>query len=241
MKALILAAGLGTRLRPITDNRPKVMTEIGGRPVLEHLLRLCVYHGIKEAVINLHYLPEIITNYFGDGRRLGINIIYSDETKQLMGGAGAIKQAARWLQGEDFLVLNGDVLTNANLTEILAFHQAAKALGTFLVHTTDHPFDSDLVRLQPDGKIIEFFRPQINDEFTPLAKSGVHVFSPKVFRLIPPGKKYSLERELIPNLLKLKQPLYAYKNDCYAKDIGNLHRLDQARKDYDLGVFTLPQ
>lgn len=241
MKALILSAGLGTRLKPLTDKSPKVMVEIAGKPILEHLICLCRRHGVGEVVVNVHYLPHVIKNYFGDGSKWGIKIHYSDETKQIMGGAGAIKLAQSWLKDDDFAVLNGDVVTNVDLTAMLKFHRQKQALGTFLVHQTDHPYDSDLVETDTGSRITKFFRPRSGDKFKPVSKTGTHIFNPRVIDFIPANRVYSLEHDLIPTLLKLGEPLYAYTDDCYSKDIGTKIRLEAARKDYDMGIFTLPQ
>jgi len=232
MKVLILSAGLGTRLKPLTDHQPKVMVKIGGKPVLQHLINLCAHHGFNDIVINLHYLPQVITRYFNTGKKFGVHIKYSYEKEQIMGGAGAIKQAQKLLENEPFFVLNGDVITNIDLTEMAAFHQRKKGLATFLVHKSDHPFDSDLVAYDNHCLIKKFFRPLPHDSFVPIAKSGCHLFEPQVLSYIPQGVFYSLEKQLIPDLLSKHQKLYAFYSDCYSKDMGTPERLKLIQKDY---------
>lgn len=237
MKVFILSAGLGTRLRPLTNDRPKVMIEIGGKPVLEHLINLCKFHHFTEIVINLHYFPQAITNYFGTGSRFGVKIIYSHE-KQIMGSGGALKYAQKLLKDDAFLVLNGDVMTNLDLAAMVKFHRKKHGIGTFLGHDTDHPFDSDLIEFNNDFLITKLFRPKPGDKFRAIAKSGGHVFEPSVLSVIPESIKYSLEKELIPLLLKKKQRLYAFYSDLYTKDMGTPERLHQVRKDYEAGKIA---
>jgi len=238
MKVFILSAGLGTRLKPLTDIQPKVMVKIGNKPILEHLLNLCRRHGFNDIIINLHYLPEIITGYFGNGQKFGVKINYFYEEK-IMGGAGALKQAENFLQHDNFFVFNGDVITNVDLTAMVKFHQAHQGIGTFLVHKTDHPLDSDIVEYDENFKILRFLRPRQKDKYQPLAKTGTHIFRSEVLNFIPHRQEFSLEKQLIPCLLQKKQPLYAYYSNCYSKDIGTFARLVQARKDYQNGKISL--
>lgn len=234
MKAFILAAGIGTRLKPLTDHQPKVMFKIGNKPILEHLINLCRHHQIKDIILSTHYLSDQIVDYFQDGKQAGVHINYSHETIRL-GGAGAMKLAEPLLKDDDFIVLNGDVLTNVNLTKMISFHRRQQGLAAFLVHNTDHPLDSDLVEFDSTGLIKRFFRPQPGDKFKPVSKTGTHIFKPSVLNFIPPRQEFSLEKQLIPKLLAANQPLYAYFSDCYSKDMGTLERLAQVRKDYQDG------
>lgn len=232
MKVIILAAGLGSRLQPLTDNLPKVMLPVGGKPVLEHLINLCRFHDLTEIILSTHYLPEKISAYFQAGTKFNVHLTYSHETNRL-GSAGALKLAEPLLINDNFIVLNGDVLTNVNLTEMIDFHRHKNGLATFLVHQTDHPYDSDIVEFDANGLITKFFRPGLKDKFQPLAKTGTHIFKPEVLDFIPSNQFYSLEKQLIPDLLTKKQSLYAYYSNCYSKDMGTLERLEQVRQDYD--------
>jgi len=234
MKAFILAAGAGTRLKPLTDHQPKVMIKIGPKPILEHLINLCAHHQIKEIVLSTHYLADQIKNYFQDGHSLSVKITYSYEDSPI-GAAGALKLASPLLKDDDFIVLSGDVLTNVNLTEMISFHRQKQGLATFLVHNTDHPLDSDLVEHDDNFKILRFFRPTSGDKSKPISKTGTHIFQPAVLNFIPSQQKFSLEKQLIPALLTVEQPLYAYYSNCYSKDMGTLERLTQVRKDYQDG------
>ncbi|MEK7513901.1 MAG: nucleotidyltransferase family protein [Patescibacteria group bacterium] len=232
MKVLILAAGLGSRLQPLTDNLPKVMLPVGGKPVLEHLINLCHFHGLNEIIISTHYLSEKISDYFQDGTKFNVHLTYSHETMRL-GSAGAIKLAAPLLANDSFIVLNGDVLTNVNLAEMIKFHQQKKGLATFLVHSTNHPYDSDIVEFDHAGLISKFFRLKAGEKFQSLSKSGTHIFEPEVLDFIPQNQFYSLEKGLIPDLLARHERLYAYSSNCYSKDMGTPERLNQVNQDYD--------
>lgn len=240
MKAFILCAGQGTRLGPLTNDLPKVMCDIGGKPVIEHLVLLCRRHGITDVIINLHHLPDAITAYFGSGARWDVNITYSRETV-LMGGAGALKLAQQELGDKPFFVLNGDVLADTDLTAMLAFHKSKNAAVTLLKHATDHPRDSDLIESDEDGRVIRFYRlaPQDPDPNVPFSNAGVHILEPDVLKFVPEHKPYSLERELIPELLRRGQACYAWTSDCYAADMGTPERLAHVRKDYADGRIRI--
>ena len=238
MKVFILAGGLGTRLKSLTSNQPKVMIKIGDKPILEHLVNLCVKHDFTDIIISLHHLPQPVTQYFADGKKFNARISYSIETKP-MGGAGAIKHAENLLKDEAFFVLNGDVMTNINLTKMAKFHQQKKGLAAFLVHKTDHPYDSDLVEFDDNHLIKKFFRPKPGDKFKPISKTGTHIFEPEVLDFIPPDIKYSLEKQLIPDLLQQGKKLYAYYSNQYSKDMGTPERLAQVRKDYEANKISI--
>ena len=238
MKVFILAGGLGTRLKPLTDNQPKVMIKVGNKPILEHLVNLCVKHNFSDIIISLHHLPKPVTQYFDNGDKFNARISYSIESKP-MGGAGAIKHAQSFLKGDPFIVLNGDVMTNINLTKMVQFHQQKKGLATFLVHQTDHPYDSDLVEFDENHLITKFFRPQKGDKFKPISKTGTHIFEPEVLEIIPKDINYSLEKQLIPDLLKQGKKLYAYYSNEYSKDMGTPQRLAQVKKDYEANKISI--
>lgn len=238
MRAVILASGFGTRLKPLTDYQPKVMIKIGDKPILEHLVNLCRRHGVLEIVITLGYLAEIIKDYFGDGREFGVRISYTFEEKML-GGAGVLHLARSYLENSPFFVLNGDVMTNVDLSSIVEFYTNKKGLGVYLVHKTDHPYDSDIVVLDDNKRIIRFFRPRLGDEFVPLSKSGTHLFDPAIFNYIPQNQFFSLEKDLTPLLQKDSSGIFGFVSDCYSKDMGTHERLEKVRADYLLGKILI--
>lgn len=239
MKAFILSAGFGKRLHSVTGETPKVMVKIGGKPVLEHLVNLCKIHGITSIIINLHYVPQAVVNYFGDGRKFGVSIAYSFEKEKIMGGAGALKHAEKLIGNGTFIVLNGDVMTNANLSKMITFHKQKGGLGTFLVHDTDHHHDSDLVEFDENKLINKFFRAAPGYTKKPISKTGIHIFESEILKFIPPKVEYSIEHDLIPDLLIRNKKLYAfYDNDAYSRDMGTPKRLRQVINDYESGKIN---
>lgn len=238
MKAVILASGFGTRLKPLTDTLPKVMIEIGEKPILEHLINLCKEHQILDIVITLGYLPDVIREYFGDGSAFGVRIKYTFE-REMLGGAGVLRLAQHYLGDSPFFVLNGDVLTDVNLSEIIKFHDLKKGMGVYLVHKTDHPYDSDIVVLDKNDRVIKFFRPAREEDFIPLSKSGTHLFDPKIIDYIPRNQFFSLEKDLTPILLEENRGIFGYISDCYSKDMGTPERLKKVREDYISGMVKI--
>jgi mannose-1-phosphate guanylyltransferase / phosphomannomutase len=236
-KAIILSAGHGTRLLPITKEVPKVMISIGDKPILEHIVRLCASHNIRDIIINLHYLPDKITAHFADGSNFGVHITYLYEEEKILGGAGAIKNAESLISG-DFFVIDGDVMTNINLEKMLDFHREKKGVATFLVHPTNHPHDSDCVEFDKNSRITKFFRPKEGDVFEPMSKSGTHIFTPEVLQFIPKDIEFSLEHQLIPLLLSQGKLCYAYYSTEYSRDMGTPKRLEEVREDYRLGKIS---
>lgn len=239
MKALILAGGFATRLAPVSKSKPKPMFEINGKPILEYLVLFCREHNFKEIVISSYFQADKIVDYFGDGYKFGVSINYSLEKGWPLGTAGSIKRAEKLLRGDSFLVLNGDVLTDVNLTEMYNFHKQKGGLGTLFVHPTDHPLDSDLVEFDENYLVKRFYRPVLGGTFEPVAKSGSHFFQDKVLDMIPSNQAYSLEKDLIPILLSRGEKLYAYYSQAYSKDMGTWDRLFQVRGDVESGLVKI--
>jgi NDP-sugar pyrophosphorylase family protein len=239
MRALILAAGEGQRLRPLTLCMPKPMVPVGGRPVLEHLIALLHLHGIHEIAINLHYRPEAIVNYFGDGKKFGVEITYSHE-KQLLGSAGAARALDTFLT-DTFVVLYGDVLTNIDLSALVARHRTTGAAGTIALYEVSEPSRCGIAELDASGRMTRFVeKPAPGTVRGNLANSGILVLEPDVLHEIPPGEKYDLGLHLIPKLLARGMPLYGERLDGYILDIGAPDRLEQAEDDYRTGRFRSP-
>lgn len=227
MKAFILSAGMGQRLKPLTNKVPKVMLPVGGKPVLEHLILLGKSFGIKDFIINLFWLPEQIVKYFGDGKHLGVNIIYSYE-EELLGTAGALKKMEDDLK-ETFLVLYGDVLMNVNLLNIIKYHKAKRGIGTLVLHDSSHPEDSDLFEINKRGRIINYWLKSGTEKTESiLSNAGLLILEPKIFSYISTKNKVSnLENDIFPILIKEKMKLFGYKTNEYLKDIGTLKRYNE--------------
>lgn len=238
MKALLLAAGEGTRLRPLTLDRPKPMVPIGGRPVLEHLVALVRAHGVTEVAINLHYKPGPLVDHFGAGSRFGVAITYSHEAS-LLGSAGAAKQL-EWFLDETFFVLYGDVLTNLDLTALAAHHRSAAALATVALYDVEDPTRAGIVELAPDGRIVRFVeKPAAGEVFGTLANAGVYVVEPEVLGHVPAGRPEDFGADLFPRLLDRGLPLAGLRAPGHVLDIGSPERYQQAEADWQAGRFAV--
>lgn len=237
VKAFILAAGLGTRLRALGLDVPKVMVEIGGKPLLQHHFEWLREQGIRECIVNLHYRPEKITEYFGDGRRWGVSITYSHEP-ELLGTAGAVKKMEHALRDGPFLVLYGDNLVRMRLASLVEFHRQRGATATMALFATPEPWTGGVPTLEADGRVRRFVeKPDRKEVSTNLVSAGIYVFEPAVLETIPAGQAYDFGREVIPGLIAGGQPVYAMHPLAYIWDIGTPERLQKAQQDYANGVL----
>lgn len=240
MKAMLLAAGEGTRLRPLTLDRPKPMVPIGGRPILEHLVGSTRACGIREMVINLHYCPDAITEYFGDGSAAGVHITYSRE-RALLGSAGAVKQVGPAYFSETFLVLYGDVLTDIDLRDLVRLHRERGGLATLALYEVEDPSRAGIVQTAADGRVSRFVeKPVAGESAGNLANAGVYVLEPAVLDWIPAGAPCDFGRDVFPALLSAGIPIYAHRLPGYVQDIGSPERYAQAEEDARLGRFRSP-
>jgi mannose-1-phosphate guanylyltransferase len=233
MKALILAAGEGTRLRPLTLTRPKPMVPIGDRPLLAITVDQLRSRGITNLAINLHYHPETITDYFGDGADFGVHITYSHEPA-LLGTAGAAKQLQPFLD-ETFVVVYGDVLTNLDYGRLIRFHRDARALLTLSLYHVDNPTEVGLVALDDVGRLTRFLeKPRPEDVFSDLANSGILVCEPAILSSIPPATFYDFGHHLLPQLLGAGQPVYGLPvaEDEYLIDIGTPEKYQRVQEEW---------
>lgn len=240
MKALILAAGEGTRLRPLTLERPKPMLPIGGVPLLELLIRLLARHGVRDVAINLHYKPEVVTSYFGDGEHWGVRLTYSYE-EHILGTAGAVRRLQSFLS-ERFLVLYGDVLTSIDLTALSSFHTTRQAGVTAALYRVPRPWECGIVEMDGEGRIQRFVeKPPRDQMFSDLANAGVYVMEPDLIADIPPDTFYDFGHDLFPCLLERGVPIYGYPigPDDYLLDIGSLDKYEQAQHDWAAGRVKL--
>ena len=234
MKAMILGAGAGTRLSPLTDKCPKPMLPIGGKPLLEHTLALLRHHEIKEVVINLHHNPDVITGHFGDGSMLGLQITYSYED-QLLGTAGAVRKVAECFD-ETFIVIYGDVFTNVDLTELYNFHQLHRSSVTIGLYRVTNPSECGLVELDGNGRILRFIeKPAPNEMFTDLANAGVYVVEPDILDHIPEDVPSDFGHDIFPCLLNNGMLLSGYLILDYLIDIGSFEKYEKAKRDWKEG------
>src|SRR5579883_2739624 len=219
---MVLAAGAGTRLRPLTYQVPKPMVPVVNRPVLHHVLDNLLRHGVKDVAINLFAHAEQVRGYVGDGSRWSLKVHYSHEQK-LMGTAGAIKKVEGFLKDGPFFVLSGDGLSDINLTEMLAFHKKHKSLATMATKAIDSRFEYGVTLTEGSGRIKGFLeKPSWGDVFSNKVNTGIYLFEPEIFKYIPKNKVYDFGHELWPKLLKLGKPIFAYETKDYWTDVGNL-------------------
>lgn len=240
LKAFILAAGYGTRLEPLTLAVPKPMVPIVNLPTMQHNIELLKKHGFRNIMANIHYHPEQIENYFGDGNNFGVNLAYSFEDK-LLGTAGGVKRMARDLAGVDdfFLVLSSDALTDINLNRFVDFHKSKKALATMALRKVDDVSEFGVVLQDKNGKIIGFQeKPKAADAQSDLVNSGIYVFEPEILDLIPDGF-YDFGRELFPRLVQEKAAIYGYPMVEYWNDVGNLEKYIQSNYDAMKGTLQI--
>lgn len=222
MRVMIMAAGKGTRLRPLTDLVPKPMAPIVNRPALHHILRLLGRHGFGEVVINLHHMPDVITGYFGDGARMDMDITYSFEP-ELLGTAGGVKNNADYLGGDTFLVMSGDALTDIDLTGLVAAHRSGGSIATLAVKEVADPSLYGVVVADDDDRVVGFQEKPTRDEArSRLCNCGIYVFEPEILKHIPPDQFDDFGRRLFPDLLNQRIPFHAHAVTGYWSDVGNL-------------------
>ena len=230
-KAMVLAAGLGTRLRPLTDLISKPMAPIVNKPVMEHIIELLVKHNFKDIVCNLHWYPEAIKDYFGDGSKWGINISYSYE-ENLMGTAGGVKNVEGFFEDLTFLIMSGDALTDIDLTEVLHFHKSKGGIATLVLTEVDDPSQYGVVLVDKDERIIGFQeKPLSGEEKSNLANSGIYVFEHDIFNYIPEKTFYDFGKNVFPDLLLKEIPYYGFKHNKYWNDVGGLEEYQRGNFD----------
>jgi NDP-sugar pyrophosphorylase family protein len=237
VKAVIIAGGLGTRLRPLTYNIPKPIVPVGNRPFILHQIELLKQHGITEIILNLHYLMDEIKAVLGDGRKYGVKLYYSLE-KHPLGTAGAVKNAEEFFDDEPLLVFNGDVLTDINLTQVIAFHKKNKARATLTLTRVEDPTAYGLIVTDKHGVVTQFIEKPSWEQVANVKKhgtadtinAGIYVLDPKVFRGVPADTEYSFERQLFPGLLAKGELVCGYVSDRYWIDIGKPEQYRQAHE-----------
>lgn len=245
MKAVILAGGEGTRLRPLTSNQPKPMMPMANRPMMEHIVRLLAQHGFDEVVVTVAFLAQQIRNYFGDGSELGVRMRYATEENPL-GTAGSVRNAAAELD-DTFLVISGDVLTDIDLTELVKAHHESGASATIALKRVDDPLEFGIVITHEDGSIDRFLeKPTWGEVFSDTINTGIYVLEPSVFELIPEGEVVDFSSDVFPALLDAGGHIHGHIVDGYWEDVGTLDAYTRAHADIldhrvyvDVGGFQL--
>jgi len=235
MKAVVMAGGEGSRLRPLTVNRPKPMVPIVNKPVMGHILDLLKQHGITEVVVTVQYLASIIQDAFGSGSQLGMKIHYSVEEVPL-GTAGSVRNAREHLD-DTFLVISGDALTDFNLSEIINFHKRKKAVATLTLYHVPNPLEYGVIITDEEGRIRQFLeKPSWGEVFSDTVNTGIYVLEPEVFDYFEAGKAVDFSQEVFPRLLQEGRPLYGYVADGYWCDVGNISEYNRANADVLRGL-----
>ncbi|HVO33533.1 MAG TPA: NDP-sugar synthase [Elusimicrobiota bacterium] len=241
VKAMVMAAGAGTRLRPLTHQTPKPMVPILNRPVLLYTLQNLKRHGITEVALNLHNHPDMIRSYFKSGEALGMRLEYSYEPR-LLGTAGGVKNVEWFLRGGTFVVMSGDGLTDVDLTDLLEFHRRRRSWATIALKSVDTRFDYGVTLTKAGGRITRFVeKPAWSDIFSNQVNTGIYVFEPSVFSLIPKDREYDFGHQLWPKLLSQGKPIFGYDmRDTYWCDIGNIPEYRRAHQNVLEGEIRLP-
>lgn len=209
-KAMILSAGQGTRLRPLTDQIPKCMVPLRGKPILEHILAWLGRYGVSEVVINLCHFPQKVQDYFGDGRNWGMRITYSLEEKPL-GTAGGVKRAARFFDAP-FYVWYGDNVSTCRLDWLYQFHRSKRGIATLALHYRDDPTQSGIVDVDEQGRIRRFLeKPRSDQVFSHWVNAGILVLELSVLNYIPEEGHPDFGRDVFPAMLAAGQPLYGHQ------------------------------
>ncbi len=238
MKAVIMAGGFGTRLRPLTTSIPKPMIPMATKPMMEHIVALLKDHGFEDLVTLLYVQPEVIERYFGDGSEFGVNMVYATATEDY-GTAGAVKNAEAFLD-DTFLIISGDVLTDFDLTQAVKFHKERGALATIVLTRVENPLQYGVVITAPDGRITHFLeKPSWSEVFSDTVNTGIYILEPEVLALIPAGKEFDFSRDLFPRLMEEGRPLYGYVATGYWKDVGDLIEYRLANRDILAGLVKV--
>lgn len=250
MRAMILAAGLGTRLRPITHGIAKPMVPVLNRPVMEQIVRLLARHGFTEVISNLYWYPDPIRRHFGDGSSFGVSLSYNQE-EALHGTAGGVRLVADFL-GDSFLVISGDALTDIDLAAMREFHESHDGLATLATKKVDDTSEFGVVITGSDGRVQGFQeKPHPAEALSNLANAGVYMFRAEIFDYFPdPGTSAAADpddppgfadwaMDVFPALLAGDVPFYSYEVDAYWNDIGTLEELHQGNIDALTGAVEL--
>jgi mannose-1-phosphate guanylyltransferase/phosphomannomutase len=241
MKAVIMAGGEGTRLRPLTINRPKPMVAIVDRLVIHHIIELLKIHGITEVIITVQYLANVLQDYYGDGSNYGMNIKYSLEEVPL-GTAGSVKNAQHLLPDEPFLVISGDALTDFNLSEIVNAHLNSGAMATMTLTRVPNPLDYGVIITDEDANVTQFLeKPSWGEVFSDTVNTGIYVLNPEVLSFVEAGKKVDWSRDVFPRMLEESVSLKGYIAQGYWTDVGNIQEYMRACSDYLSDKVNLPR
>lgn len=235
MKVIIIAGGQGTRIASVNNEIPKAMIPVDGKPVLEYQVELAKRYGLTDFIFVIGHLGSVIKDYFDDGSRWGVTITYYQEQAP-MGTAGAMPQIARLLK-EDFFMFYGDTVMDIALDKMLEFHQKHQSEATLFVHPNDHPYDSDIVEVDNDNRLIQLHIKPHPDGFVSrnLVNASLFILSPRIIDYVPEGQKVNFEKHVFPKCLADGVRMYGYVSAEYIKDMGTPDRYEKVCQDVVTG------
>ena len=222
MRAVLMAGGSGTRLRPLTCDLPKPMVPILNRPIAEHIVNLLRRHHITEIIATLHYLPDVMRDHFSDGSDFGVQMTYAVEEDQPLGTAGCVKNIAELLDST-FLVISGDSITDFDLTAALKFHHSMKSKATLILTRVPDPMEFGVVITDENYRIRRFLeKPSTSEVFSDTVNIGTYILEPEVLEYLPANEECDFSKDLFPLLLEKNEPMFGYVADGYWCDVGQL-------------------
>ncbi|AFZ47437.1 Nucleotidyl transferase [Cyanobacterium stanieri PCC 7202] len=239
MRAVLMAGGSGTRLRPLTCDLPKPMVPVLNRPIAEHILNLLKRNDITEVIATLHYLPDVMRDYFQDGSEFGVEMTYAVEEEQPLGTAGCVKNLEELLQ-DTFLVISGDSITDFDLQKAIAFHREKQSKATLVLTRVPNPIEFGVVITDKEGKIQRFLeKPSSSEIFSDTVNTGTYILEPEVLKYLPKNEEADFSQHLFPLLLDIGAPMYGYIAEGYWCDVGHLEAYRESQYDaIDKKVFV---
>lgn len=239
MRAVLMAGGSGTRLRPLTCDLPKPMVPILNRPIAEHIVNLLKRHNINEVIATLYYLPDVMRDYFQDGSDFGVKMTYAVEEEQPLGTAGCVKNISELLN-ETFLVISGDSITDFDLTAAIEFHKAKKSKATLILTRVPNPVEFGVVITDKEMRIRRFLeKPSTSEIFSDTVNTGTYILEPSVLEYLPSNEECDFSKDLFPKLLENDEPMYGYVAEGYWCDVGHLEAYREAQYDGLMNKVTL--
>ncbi|CUT05441.1 sugar phosphate nucleotidyltransferase [Candidatus Kryptobacter tengchongensis] len=239
MKAVIMAGGFGTRLRPLTMNIPKPMVPVVNIPIMHRIISLLKKYKITEIIALVYYYPDVIMNYFKDGKDFGVKISYV-RAEADFGTAGSVRNAADLIGDDEFIVISGDVLTDIDISKVINYHFDKKAKATIVLTRVKNPLPYGIVIVKDTGEISRFLeKPSWGEVFSDTINTGIYVLNPSILEFVPYKQEFDFSKNLFPILLEKKIPFYGFLTENYWRDIGTLGDYLEAHLDCLAGMVDL--
>ncbi|MEQ9238155.1 sugar phosphate nucleotidyltransferase [Coleofasciculus sp. E2-BRE-01] len=231
MRAVLMAGGSGTRLRPLTCDLPKPMVPVLNRPIAEHIINLLKRHNITEVIATLYYLPDVMRDYFQDGSDFGVQMTYAVEEEQPLGTAGCVKNIAELLD-DTFIVISGDSITDFDLQAAIEFHKSRKSKATIVLYRVPNPVEFGVVITDEQMRIRRFLeKPSTSEIFSDTVNTGTYILEPSVLDYLPENTESDFSKDLFPLLLDKGEPMYGFVADGYWCDVGHLDAYRESHYD----------